>query len=207
MSNGNKYRIIKTIDTYSSGGSSGGVSDSTDTDEDNAFESGDDITHSDISDLIQDKNELIVKNDDGISATFDVNSLEEISKVAGANSVEITIETVEIDDLTDEQKEIVSDRPVFDFKILVGNKEITDFENGKVRISIPYELKAGENPDGLIIWYVADDGTVEENEPATSEEIIVETDENNESSNVLIYIFVGAVVLLFIAFIVIRRKK
>lgn len=39
-----------------------------------------------------------------------------------------------------------------------GEDAISSFD-GKVTVRVPYELKAGENPDEIAIWYINDEGT------------------------------------------------
>jgi hypothetical protein len=43
-----------------------------------------------------------------------------------------------------------------------GGKHISSFNGGKVNVSIPYELKAGETADHVTVWYMADNGSLTE---------------------------------------------
>ena len=57
-------------------------------------------------------------------------------------------------------KEQIGDSDIYDFNMLVGEDRVSDFD-GKVTVRIPYTLADGEDPDGIIVWYLTDDGEVE----------------------------------------------
>jgi putative cell wall-binding protein len=38
--------------------------------------------------------------------------------------------------------------------------KVSDFNGGSIRVIVPYELREGEDPDELTVWYIADDGKV-----------------------------------------------
>ena len=63
--------------------------------------------------------------------------------------------------LSEEQKERLSDVDIFDFSVTINDQKLDQNFNKAVTVTLPYELKAGENPDGIVIWYVADDGEIE----------------------------------------------
>lgn len=63
--------------------------------------------------------------------------------------------------LSAEQKETLKDAPLYDFSLKVGETAVGKF-NAKVTVTLPYTLREGEDPDGVTIWYVAEDGTVDE---------------------------------------------
>ena len=56
--------------------------------------------------------------------------------------------------LTDEQKDRLKDVDIFNF----GVDTVTGNFDAKVTVKIPYTLKKGEEPDGIIIWFVGEDG-------------------------------------------------
>ena len=64
--------------------------------------------------------------------------------------------------LSEEQKERLSDVDIFDFSVTVNDQKLDQNFEKPVTVTMPYELKAGENPDGIVIWYVADDGEIDE---------------------------------------------
>ncbi len=59
----------------------------------------------------------------------------------------------------------IGNRPLFDLTMQIGGKEITEFA-GKVTVSIPYTLQAGEKAEGLKVYHISSDGTVTEMEDA-----------------------------------------
>ncbi|MBE6633136.1 MAG: hypothetical protein E7620_02195 [Ruminococcaceae bacterium] len=63
--------------------------------------------------------------------------------------------------LTEEQKERLENVDIYDFGVTVNSNKLSSFE-AAVTVTMPYVLKDGEDPEGILIWYVKDDGTVEE---------------------------------------------
>ncbi len=67
--------------------------------------------------------------------------------------------------LTQEQKDRLADVEIYDFGVTVNDQPLSDKDNhfaAPVTVTMPYTLKTGEDPDGIVIWYVSDDGTIEE---------------------------------------------
>jgi len=91
--------------------------------------------------------------------TFDAQAL---SAIAGGATGEIKITTsiVEAASLSDETKQAVGDRPVFNFSVTSGNQTISQF-GGKVTVAVPYTPKAGENLDAIVIYYINAEGKLE----------------------------------------------
>lgn len=63
--------------------------------------------------------------------------------------------------LTDDQKARLENVPIYDFGVTANDEAISNF-NAAVTVTLPYTLQDGEDPDGIVIWYVADDGTITE---------------------------------------------
>lgn len=103
------------------------------------------------------KVESLVISSPIITLTFDDKSLDTISKL---DSKEIKIKAAQIDvsSGSNEQLEEIGNRPVFDIEVSSGSTNITNFNGGKVTVSIPYTLAPGENPHTLIVYYIRDDG-------------------------------------------------
>ncbi len=76
----------------------------------------------------------------------------------GGGSVELSAERLGTDDLSDANKELVGDHPVFDLSITVGNTKVTDFGDGAVTVSLPYTPADKENTDNLTVYYIDSDG-------------------------------------------------
>ena len=54
----------------------------------------------------------------------------------------------------------VEDRPVYDFTVTSGNKEISNFHGGKVTVEVPYTLKAGEKANSIAVYYLDHNGNL-----------------------------------------------
>ena len=80
----------------------------------------------------------------------------------GGGSVELSAERLGTDNLTDANKELVGDHPVFDLSITVGSSKITDFGDGAVTVSLPYTPADGEDTDNLTVYYIDADGNAVE---------------------------------------------
>jgi uncharacterized repeat protein (TIGR02543 family) len=93
------------------------------------------------------------------SVTFDEASLKTITDEAEAD-IRITAARVDTESLAPEAKQAVGDRPVFDFRVVSGDKPISQF-GGNVAVSVPYTPKAGEDPNAIVIYYINADGGLE----------------------------------------------
>lgn len=86
---------------------------------------------------------------------FDAAALDTVAKAAGTAGIKIVLE--EATKLTPEQKAIVKEAPVYNISISSNEENIDQF-NGTATIYLPYTLKAGQSPDGVVIYYVSDTG-------------------------------------------------
>lgn len=62
--------------------------------------------------------------------------------------------------LDEEAKRLIGNRPIFEFSITSGGQPITDFGGGTATLSIPYTPKASEDPDNIIVYYIGSDGSL-----------------------------------------------
>jgi hypothetical protein len=92
--------------------------------------------------------------------TFDTKATNTINNASSTGDVVLTIEKLDRSKLTPEQRELVGDRPVYDFTLKKGNQEISSFGGGHAKISIPYTLQPGENPHQVVIYYLTSDGSL-----------------------------------------------
>ena len=147
--------------------------------------------------------------------------LSSILENTDADSVSFEVEDAK-NKLTEEQKKAVGDRPVYDINIKAGNENVTSFNGKTITISLPYTLKAGEDPKNIVVYYVKDDGSLEKmNCEYKDGKVIFDTDhlskyvigyeeqdkpvtpdtpddEKKESSNNTIYYAVAAVIIILI---------
>lgn len=57
---------------------------------------------------------------------------------------------------------IGADNTVYDFNAYIDGKELREFEGKQgVKVSIDYKLKAGENPEKIVVYYINDNGKLE----------------------------------------------
>jgi hypothetical protein len=127
-----------------------------------------------ISDLI-----LVADNEASIKITspagevkLNADALTDL--IAGAEdrnaaAVEIIVakcDEAELENLTEAQNETLGSdeiiRAVFDLSVRVGDQRINDFRTtGILTIGLPYVLASGEDPDGIKVDYVKEDGELE----------------------------------------------
>lgn len=91
--------------------------------------------------------------------TFDRDALSTIADEA-ADDVRITASKAKTEDFSEEVKQAVGDRPVFEFRVTSGSKAITRF-NGTVTVSVPYTPKEGEDTNAIVIYYINSEGKPE----------------------------------------------
>lgn len=92
------------------------------------------------------------------TVTFDKKAMDTIGTAAGSSDVTLTVRKVGTSELSSAQLALVGSRPVYDFTVTGGGKTISNFNGGHATVSIPYTLKAGENPHAIVIWYLSDSG-------------------------------------------------
>ncbi|WP_052339898.1 choice-of-anchor I family protein [Gorillibacterium massiliense] len=90
--------------------------------------------------------------------TLSHKAVENITQAAKGSSVLISVDKVPSSDLNGSAQAAVGNRPVFDFTIESGNNKIIEFGGEAVRVSIPYSLGAGENPNAIVIYYLDTNG-------------------------------------------------
>ena len=102
---------------------------------------------------------LVVKTPIG-DLTFESDSVAAIVSGAGSGeTVQIIVEAVDANNLSDAQRDAIGDRSAVDLKVKSGGVTISSFGNGRVIVTIPYELRDGELAEGLKVFHVAADGT------------------------------------------------
>lgn len=100
-----------------------------------------------------------IKVDAGIGTIiFDSKAVEVIGNSASDEDIIIRIEMVDKASFDEEVQKKIGDRPVYNFTVNVGNREVSDFENGKAEIIVPYILRDGEEENCIVICYIDDTG-------------------------------------------------
>ena len=123
--------------------------------------SSESISSSNLDTYINEGGLTVENEDDSIYAVLDTAALEAIQKAAGSTKVKITLEKASRSDLNDAQKEAIGERPAFILTVTAGDEIISDFGDGVVEVSLPYELGEEENAGALVIWRVTEDGKLE----------------------------------------------
>ncbi|WP_400260580.1 leucine-rich repeat protein [Candidatus Methanomassiliicoccus intestinalis] len=132
------------------------------------------------------------------------------------------------DKLTEEQKQAVGNNPVFEINIHADNQKVTSFNGKTITISLPYELKEGEDPNNIVIYHLKDDGTVEKMKCVYHDgQVSFETNhlsmffiayeaaepvtpDDNKNDNIIYYILAAIVVIILIialAYYFLQKKQ
>ena len=114
--------------------------------------------------------DIISKADDAKGTTLTIKladgvvelSQKALKTIASGEDVTISIRQTT---LTDAQRQSVGSlaqvAAVVDVNLYVGEKQQSRFGGGALTISIPYTPKAGEDTSKLAVWFIRDDGTIE----------------------------------------------
>jgi hypothetical protein len=94
------------------------------------------------------------------SLTLDAGALAAVVEKSGGGNISFVVNDAKTS-LNARQQAAVGDRPVYDVSIKSGGGYITDFGGGVATISLPYTLKPGESPGGVVVYYLKDDGNIE----------------------------------------------
>jgi len=92
------------------------------------------------------------------SVTFNSKALSYIDGIADSGDVVLTVSKVSPDVLSEENRRLVGNHPVYDFSLTAGDVKVNTFGGGEVNISIPYTLKPGETAETLVVYYIDDAG-------------------------------------------------
>ena len=93
------------------------------------------------------------------SVTLDNSALTSIADKAVGSEVSVSIAKVDSKSLTTAQQALVGDRPVIDLTVTSGGKNISNL-GGIATVSVPYTPAVGEDTSHLVVWYLADNGSL-----------------------------------------------
>jgi len=114
-----------------------------------------------VSDPANDAKSLEIILGEGRSIEFDAEALAEKAAQAKGKDITISIEHAdEVRTLTKAQKNSLGKRDAYDIHVSSGGKPISDM-GGKIVVHVPYELKKDEKAEGLVVFYVDEDGQKE----------------------------------------------
>jgi len=121
-----------------------------------------------VTDANNDADELTIKLP-ASSVTFNAAALDAIADQATGSTISLEVSKEAVNKLASAQQNAVKDlevQDVYSVTLTSGNKTISDFKGGSATVSVNYTLKAGQSARGIVVWYVAKDGTLTE-VPAT----------------------------------------
>ncbi|WP_171056420.1 choice-of-anchor I family protein [Paenibacillus sinopodophylli] len=90
--------------------------------------------------------------------SFDKKAIGTLTAAAGKDELTVTVKQADVEKLTESAKAAIGSHPVYEFDVLAGSKSVTDLLGGKARVSVPYTLKANEDSQAIVIYYVGSDG-------------------------------------------------
>ena len=113
-----------------------------------------------VKDPSNDAESLSIVLTDGTSIEFDEKALSK--KTAQTNQTDITISIKCTTDsaLSALQQQAVGSQPAWDIKLTSGGKNISDM-GGVITLHTPYELRSGEQSNGIVVYYVDENGNRE----------------------------------------------
>ena len=113
-----------------------------------------------VKDPSNDAESLAIVLTDGTSIEFDEKALSK--KTAQTNQTDITISIKRTTDsaLNTLQQQAVGSQPAWDIKLTSGGKNISDM-GGVITLHTPYELRSGEQSNGIVVYYVDENGNRE----------------------------------------------
>lgn len=98
------------------------------------------------------------------TVAFDDAATQAISDQAKGNTIEIKIDEANKNTLTAAQKSAIEglgSQIIVEATVISNGVKISDFKGGSAEVSIPYTLKNNQKANGLVVYFVADDGSVE----------------------------------------------
>ena len=113
-----------------------------------------------VADPNNDAESLEIILSDGASIEFDAAALAEKAAQAGGTDITISIKQAVENVLSAAQQAAVGDCVAFDINVTSGGVHISDM-GGKITIHAPYELRDGETAEGIVVYYVDDEGNKE----------------------------------------------
>ncbi len=119
------------------------------------------IPTSAIQSIVETDKMSVMINTGIVSITFNEKALAAIGKSNSQGDVKLSIATVNPDELSSEVRAIVGDRPVYDFTVASGDKQVHDFEGGKAFVKISYTLQPDEDADSVVLFYINSEGRLE----------------------------------------------
>lgn len=113
-----------------------------------------------VNDPSNDAESLEILLSDGTSIEFDAAALGKKATQADGLDITISIQHSSEVHLTDGQKGALGERDGYDISVTSGGKHISDM-GGKISVHAPYDLQTGEKAQGILVYYVDEQGNKE----------------------------------------------
>lgn len=113
-----------------------------------------------VKDPSNDAESLSIVLTDGTSIEFDEKALSKKTAQTNQTDITISIKRTTDSDLSALQQQAVGSRPAWDIKLTSGGKNISDM-GGVITLHTPYELRSGEQSNGIVVYYVDENGNRE----------------------------------------------
>lgn len=101
---------------------------------------------------------LTISSDVGV-VSLDNTAVASVAQQA-KEQITIIVKPVDSSELNDKQQETVGNAPVYDITVKSGNTVISSLGGGKATVKVPYTLKAGENSNGIVAYFLDDMGNI-----------------------------------------------
>ena len=96
------------------------------------------------------------------TVSFDAEAVAAIAEQTDGKDLTLNLDDVKVTELTTAQQDAVKELEVeivLDAYLTSNGQRISDFKGGSATVKVPYTLKDGQTAQGIVVWYVADDGT------------------------------------------------
>ena len=113
-----------------------------------------------VKDPSNDAESLSIVLTDGTSIEFDEKALSKKTAQTNQTDITISIKRTTASALSALQQQAVGSRPAWDIKLTSGGKNISDM-GGVITLHTPYELRSGEQSNGIVVYYVDENGNRE----------------------------------------------
>ena len=101
---------------------------------------------------------LIIRSDVA-EVMLDRDAINAVTSQAGS-TVTLYVTSVPTSELNSYQWQAVGNAPVFDLSFKSGSATISNFDGGRVTVTLPYRLQSGQTADGILVWYMDNNGNL-----------------------------------------------
>jgi hypothetical protein len=95
------------------------------------------------------------------SVTLSYEAAKSAAAQAAGSNLSLEVKPVALSSLNARQQAAVGNAPVYDISLTSSSQYITSFGGGQITIALPYTLKPGESPAGVVVWYLDDQGNIQ----------------------------------------------